>query len=154
MLKHVQLPYFRASKSKTQLEAEAMKEDFQKQLDEPQQLALEKGIDLKSQAKKQQQRNPGGRKQALILAPVGSSNGKLFQKTAKRHEFPAKFKLKMSQDMRKGMETFSSKSEFWKCQVQKYALTKTALQNILGKEQHWSNLVEQQKLKRKQSQQR
>ena len=30
MLKHVQLPYFRANKSKTQLEAEAMKEEFQR----------------------------------------------------------------------------------------------------------------------------
>ena len=102
---------------------------------------------MKSQVKKQQQRNPGGRKKALISGPVESSNRKLPQKTAKRHEFPAKFKLKMSQDMRKAMETFSSKTEFWKCQVQKYALAKTALQNILVKEQHWSNLVEQQKLK-------
>ena len=147
MLKHVHVPYFRANKSKTQLEAEAMKEDFQKQLEEIQQFALEKGIDLKSQVKKKQQRNPGGRKQALISAPVGSSNRKLPHKTAQRHEFPARFKLKMSRDMRKAMETFSSKSEFWKCQVQKYALSKKALQNILSKEQHWSNLVEQQKLK-------
>ena len=147
VLKHVQVPYFRATKSKTQLEAEAMKAEFEKQLEELQQSAAEKGIDLKSQGKKQQKRNPGGRQRALVSVPLESSNRKLPHKKARRHEFPAKFKLKMSQDMRKAKESFTSMSEFWKCQVQKYALERKTLQNILSKEEHWSNLVQQQKLK-------